>query len=157
MKSDADHSSWRIRSCVGTDRDDKGRQLQHTSLTLGKAMIALRIKGRQSLCRQSALQRTIQGETITQVAITGHHIHSHYQAILQGQIIQAPKTGRQSALLSASTAHSRRGKGVEWVAFPPPHITVCSLYIVAVGRLICGSLLLTAGRGLRGWTERKTA
>ena len=64
MKTDADHSSWRIRSCVGTDQDDKGRQLQHTSLTLGKAMIALRIKGRQSLCRQSALPRPIQGETI---------------------------------------------------------------------------------------------
>ena len=61
MKSDADHSNWRIRSCVGTDRDDKGRQLQQTSLTLGKAMIALRIKGRQSLCRQSALPRPIQG------------------------------------------------------------------------------------------------
>ena len=163
MKSDADLSSWWIRSCVGTDRDDKRRQLQHTSLTLGKAMIALRIKGRQSLCRQSALPRPIQGETIN---AGGDYWLSHSQsssgklAILQGQIIQAPGTGRQSALwsvVSINGSHSRRGKGVGWVAFPPPHITVCSLYIVAVGRLICGSLLLTAARGLRGWTERKTA
>ena len=128
-KSDADHSSWRICSCVGTDRDDKGRQLQHTSLTLGKAMIALRIKGRQSLCRQSALPRPIQGETIN---AGGDYWPSHSQpssgklAILQGQIIQAPKRGRQSVpLVGINGSHSRRGKGVGWVAFPPPHITVC--------------------------------
>ena len=50
------------------------------------------------------------GRPSTQVAITGHHIHSHHQAILQGQVIQAPKTGRQSALWSASTAHILEGE-----------------------------------------------
>ena len=130
MKSDADHSNWRIRSCVGTDRDDKGRQLQQTSLTLGKAMIALRIKGRQSLCRQSALPRPIQGgETIN---AGGDYWLSHSQsssgklAILQGQIIPSSKKRETiGTLVSINGSHSRRGKGVGWVALPPPHITVC--------------------------------
>ena len=129
MKTDADHSSWRIRSCVGTDQDDKGRQLQHTSLTLGKAMIALRIKGRQSLCRQSALPRPIQGETInagSDCCLSHSQSSSGKLAILQGQIIPSSKKRETiGTLVSINGSHSRRGKGVGWVAFPPPHITVC--------------------------------
>ena len=161
MKSDADHSNWRIRSCVGTDRDDKGRQLQHTSLTLGQAIIALRIKGRQSLCRQSALPRPIQGGDHQRrwrlLAITFTVIIRQTGNTPGANNPSSKKRETIGTLVNINGSHSQRGKGVGWVAFPPPHITVCSLYIVAVGRLICGSLLLTAGRGLRGWTERKTA
>ena len=123
MKSDADHSSWRICSCVGTDRDDKGRQLQHTSLTLGKAMIALRIKGRQSLCRQSALPRPIQGETID---AGGDYWPSHSQpssgklAILQGQIIQAPKEGDNRYSGRYQRLTFSKGKGGRMGGLPTP-------------------------------------
>ena len=139
---------------TGTARE---RQLQHTSLTLGKA----------TTCSPD------QGQTITLPTVCsptnytglhhagGDHWPSHTQS-LSGNTPGANNPSSRNretigTLLSINGSHSRRGKGVGWVAFPPPHITVCSLYIVAVGRLICGRLLLTAGRGLRGWTERKTA
>ena len=144
-----------MSASTGTTRE---RQLQHTSLTLGKATTCSPIKGRQSLYRQSALQRTVQGETIN---AGGDYWPSHSQSS-SGNTPGANNPSSKNretigTLVSINGSHSRRGKGVGWVAFPPPHITVCSLYIVAVGRFICGSLLLTAARGLRGWTERKTA
>ena len=138
---------------TGTTRET---QLQHTSLTLGKA----------TTCSPD------QGQTITLPTVCSPTNHtggdpqrrcwpSHSQSS-SGNTSGANNPSSKNretigTLVSINGSHSRRGKGVGWVAFPPPHITVCSLYIVAVGRLICGSLLLTAARGLRGWTERKTA
>ena len=158
MKSDADHSSWRIRSCVCTDRDDKGRQLQHTSLTLGKAMIALRIKGRQSLCRQSALPRPIQGETINAVIIrqTGNTPGANNPSSKKRETI--------GTLVSINGSHSRRGKGVGWVAFPPPHITVC-FFSHRCGRAShlrqppshCGARAPRVDRAQDGIIEKETA
>ena len=127
------------------------RRLQHTSLTLGKARPALRIKGRQSLCRQSALQRTIQGETIN---AGGDYWPSHSQSS-SGNTPGANNPSSRNretigTLVSINGSHSRRGKGVGWVAFPPPHINVCSLYIVAVGRLFAAASISVTARGLRG-------
>ena len=143
---------------TGTTRE---RQLQHTSLTLGKA----------TTCSPD------QGQTITLPTVcnpTNHTGGDHQRRwrllAITFTVSESPSGNTPGAnnpssrsretigtLVSINGSHSRRGKGVGWVAFPPPHITVCSLYIVAVGRLICGSLLVTAGRGLLGWTERKTA
>ena len=162
MKSDADHSNWRIRSCVGTDRDDKGRQLQQTSLTLGKAMIALRIKGRQSLCRQSALPRPIQGGD--------HQRRWRLLAITFTVIIRqtgnTPGANNSKLQKEGDNRHSgqhqrltfSKGKEGRMGGLPTPRTSLsASSHIVEVGRLCWYSLLLTAARGLRGWTERKTA
>ena len=69
------------------------------------------------------------GETIN---AGGDYWLSHSQsssgklAILQGQIIPSSKKRETiGTLVSINGSHSRRGKGVGWVAFPPPHITVC--------------------------------
>ena len=47
------------------------------------------------------------------------------------------------------------------MAFPPPHITVCSLYIVAVGRLFAAASISVTARGVDrtqdGMIEKKTA
>ena len=108
------------------------RQLQQTSLTLGKAMIALRIKGRQSLCRQSALPRPIQGGDHQRrwrlLAITFTVIirQTGNTPGANNSKLQKEGDNRHSGQHQPfNGSHSRRGKGVGWVAFPPPHITVC--------------------------------
>ena len=140
---------------TGTTRE---RQLQHTSLTLGKATTCSPDQGQTITLPTVCSPTNHTGETIN---AGGGYWPSHSQSS-SGNTPGAnnPSSKNREAigtLVSINGSHSRSRKGVGWVAFPPPHITVCSLYIVAVGRLICGSLLLTAGRGLRGWTERKTA
>ena len=85
-----------------------------------------------------------QGETISAYGNNWPSLHqSSSGAILQGQIIPAPETGRHRHSGQQTTARILERERGAWVAFPPPHITVCSLYIVVVGRLICGSLFLS--------------
>ena len=144
---------------TGTTRE---RQLQHTSLTLDKATTCSPDQGQTitlpTVCFPTNHTLMIQGETIN---AGGDYWPSHSQSSSNNTSGANNPSSRNretiGTLVSINSSHSLRGKGVGWVALPPPHITVCSLYIVAVERLICGSLLLTAARGLRGWTERKTA
>ena len=111
MMSDADQGSWGLCSSVGTDRDDQGKTTPAhiTDAAQGDDLLS---ESRADNHSADGLlsNEPYRGRPSTQVAITGHHIHSPYQAILQGQIIQAPGTGRQSALWSTSTAHILEGE-----------------------------------------------
>ena len=133
---------------TGTTRE---RQLQHTSLTLGKATTCSPDQGQTITLSTVCNPTNHTGETIN----AGDDYWPSHSQSPSGNTPGANNPSSRSretigTLVSINGSHSRRGKGVGWVAFPPPHITVCSVYIVAVGRLICGSLLLTAARGLRG-------
>ena len=115
-----------VSAPTGTTRE---RQLQHTSLTLGKA----------TTCSPD------QGQTITLPTVcspttdTGgdHQRRCRLLAITFIVIIRqtgntpgannpsSKKRETTGTLVSINGSHSRRGKGVGWVALPPPHITVC--------------------------------
>ena len=161
MKSDADQGSWGLCSCVGTDRDDQGKTTPAHITDAGQG---------DDLLSGSRADNHSTNSLLSNERYRGDHQRRWRLLAITFTVIirqtgNTPGANNPSSknretigtLVSINGSHSRRGKGVGWVAFPPPHITVCSLYIVAVGRLICGSLLLTAGRGLRGWIERKTA
>ena len=111
MKSNADQGSWGLCSCVGTDRDDQGKTTPAHITDAGQGDDLLSGSRADNHSADSLLSNEpYKGRPSTQVAITGHYIHSHHQAILQGQIMQVPETGRQSALWSASTAHILEGE-----------------------------------------------
>ena len=107
----------------------RGRQLKHTSDTGQGRWSALRTKGRQSLCRQSALPRPIQrGDHQRRwrlLAITFTVIIRQTGNTPGANNPSSKKRETIGTLVGINGSHSRRGKGVGWVAFPPPHITVC--------------------------------
>ena len=139
----------------------RGRQLKHTSDTGQGRWSALRTKGRQLILPTTCSPMTRGRESSRWQKWPSQ---SSTGAIIQRRVLQSTSSRKGETFRISRHLQSCvtldvvvGGGGVGWVAFPPPHITICSFYILVVRRLICGSLLLTAARGLRGWTERKTA
>ena len=133
MKSDADQGSCGLCSCVCTDQDDHGKttpaHITDSDTALGKGDDPLSgpkaDNSVPTVCSPTTdtggdHQRRWRLLAITFTAIirqTGNTPGANNPSSKKRETI--------GTLVGINGSHSRRGKGVGWVAFPPPHITVC--------------------------------
>ena len=129
MKSDANQGSWGLCSCVGTDRDAQGKTTPAHITDAGQGDDRTPDQGQiitlPTVCSPTTDTGGDHQRRWRLLAITFTVIIRQTGNTPGANNPSSKKRETIGTLVSINGSHSRRGKGVGWVAFPPPHITVC--------------------------------